>query len=395
MTSSPHVRVLAGALDRRAGSHVYHRELIARLHARGYRVSVVCTDSQDAQIPSGVDLLEIPRPQHRTRRVLWRAAAATEWWALSTGLAAASLSRPDVVIGGEHLFLRTHQRRFATVPWIYFPHSFTVDNEIDGYQLAPGDRQITLAVYRHIQRWALRSASCTVRFTRLGVEALKARYRVAVHARYVVNPVGIEIPGGASERQPFGDRPVRLLSMGGLIYRKGLDLAIEALSGLRDLHWTYDIVGGGDRRTALEALVHGAGLAGRVRFHGATPDPDDWYRRADLLLVPSRSESLGLVVLEAAARAVPSLAFRHDGVRYSNVNDEIIEDGVDGFLASDPGDMRRRLAQLLSAPEVLTEAGAAARRRVQAVNTWDAHLDRYDELLAQLMASGRESGQPR
>jgi glycosyltransferase involved in cell wall biosynthesis len=381
------VRVLAGALDRRAGSHVYHRELITRLHGRGYRVSTVCTDAQGAQLPAGVEVHEIPRPSHRTRRVVWRAAAATEWWTLAKGLRTATLPRPDVVLGGEHLFLQSHHRRFAGVPWLYFPHSLVVDNEIDGYQLAFGDRQITRAVYRHLQRWALGAATCTVRFTRLGVEALKTRYPFAARARFVVNPVGIEIPPEILPRHAFADRPVRLLSMGSLIHRKGLDLSIGALAGLTDARWTYDIVGSGELRADLESLVRTLGLSHRITFHGACADPHDWYQSADLLLVPSRSESLGLVVLEAAARQLPALAFRRDGARFFNVNDEIVDDGADGFLASDPDDLRKVLAGLLAAPDRLLDAGTAARRRVEAVNTWDAHLDRYDSLFEELLSS--------
>src|SRR5688572_24604816 len=106
-----HVRILAGRLDRDAGSHVYHQQLARRLTARGHRVSVVC-------FAGAVDVGEcdavyaLPRPQHARSRLRWRVAALTEWRALTAAVRRLELSRPDVVIGGEHLFLKGHCGKF-------------------------------------------------------------------------------------------------------------------------------------------------------------------------------------------------------------------------------------------------------------------------------------------
>src|SRR5215472_3549131 len=112
-----HVRILAGLLDRKAGSHVYHVDLATRLQARGHRVSVVCFRAE-AGLP--FETVEIPRPE--AWPFFWRVRSATDYIGVSRRLWQATLDRPDVTIGGEHLFLRAHARRFPG-PWIYLPHS--------------------------------------------------------------------------------------------------------------------------------------------------------------------------------------------------------------------------------------------------------------------------------
>ena len=60
----------------------------------------------------------------------------------------------DVVIGGEHLFLKEHCRRFPQTPWVYLPHSLLVDQEIRSYNLPPLMRWISTTLYVRLQRWA-------------------------------------------------------------------------------------------------------------------------------------------------------------------------------------------------------------------------------------------------
>lgn len=380
------VRILAGRLDRGAGSHVYHRELACRLASRGHRVSVACFGPAPGDL-DGIELFELPPADYSRTRGLWRLAAWSRHRYAARWLLGQALRPADVVIGGEHLFLKAHRRKFPRTPFVYLPHSLVVDQEIEGYGLPPVMQRVTSWVYRDIQRWALERADRTLRFTRRACDVLAGHYPGPVRPRFVVNPVGFDLPAG-SRAGASGEGP-RLLIVGRLVRRKGLDTALEALAGLRDLRWSLDVVGEGDLRGELEGRASDLGLAGRVRFRGFQPDPAEWYRRADLLLFPSRSESLGFVLLEAMGHGVPCLAIRADGVDYWNVSEEIIDDGRDGLLADGEADFGRRLGLALRDPGRLAPLGRAARRRVAERHTWDGHLARYESLFEELIAEAR------
>jgi D-inositol-3-phosphate glycosyltransferase len=106
----------------------------------------------------------------------------------------------------------------------------------------------------------------------------------------------------------------------------------------------------------------------------------DFYGAADAVLVPSRSESFGLVALEAQACGAPVVAAAVGGLRY------VVEDGRTGFVVDghDPGDHADRVLQILRDPDL--QAGLGARAARQALRfTWDATAGEvrsvYEELL--------------
>jgi glycosyltransferase involved in cell wall biosynthesis len=389
-----HVRILAGRVDRGAGSHVYHQEMVRRLAVRGHRVSLVCFEGTP-EVRDCAEVVEVRPARFDRWPWLWRYASALNHRRCGRGLLAAGLPPADVVIGGEHLFLRAHRRAFPATPWVYQPQSLLVRHEIESYGLPPAMERATLGLYERIQRWALGAAQRTCRFTRAACRALAEYYGDAARPRFVVNPQGIDLPERPSGRPDAG--PVRLLWVGQLIPRKRIDVALEAVAGLAGGDWVFDVVGDGASRRELEALAARRGVADRVRFHGFRPDPSPWYREADLLLFPSWLENYPVTMLEAMSFGVPCLAMRGDGVRYHNANEEMIDHGRDGFLADSDEDFARQLATLVGAPSRLRAAGEAARRRVAVSQTWDDHLDRYEELFEQFArerARGRSALRP-
>jgi D-inositol-3-phosphate glycosyltransferase len=144
------------------------------------------------------------------------------------------------------------------------------------------------------------------------------------------------VPGDrAAARRALGldaSAPV-LLVVGRIQPLKGADLAVRCLSEL-DPDVTLLVVGGpsgsdGESEVlGLHALVAELGLEERVRF--VPPQPHDrltaYYQAADVCLVPSRTESFGLVALEAAACGTPVVAADVGGLR------SVVDDGQTGFL---------------------------------------------------------------
>jgi glycosyltransferase involved in cell wall biosynthesis len=379
-------------VDRGAGSHVYHQELVRRLAARGHRVSLVCFDPQPA-VGDDIAVHGIPLPAQTSLPFLWRVSAVRNYRHCSKALARLALSPADVVIGGEHLFLKSHARRFPNTPWVYLAHSLVVDQEIRSYNLSRLMHWTTRALYVHLQKWALRRATRTMRFTRVACKALTQRYP-GIRPRFFINPMATEMPPLTA--RPPAAPPVRLLWVGQLIARKRIDMALDALARVAPAGWVFDVVGEGGARPELEQQAQRLGLADRVFFHGFQSDPSEWYRRADLLLFPSWLENFPVTMVEAMSHGVACLAMRGDGVRYHTANAEIVEHGRDGFLADSDADFGRVLAELVERPQQLRTAGDAARDTVKRLYTWDRHLDRLEQLFDELakpgVASARAGG---
>jgi rhamnosyl/mannosyltransferase len=119
-------------------------------------------------------------------------------------------------------------------------------------------------------------------------------------------------------------------------------------------------------------------LAGRVHFAGNVSDEDlpRYYRLADVHVLPStgRTEAFGLVVLEAAASGVPTIASALPGVR------TVVRDGETGIhvVPADAGSLRGALTTLFDRPDLRRRLGRAARARAVADFAWDPLIDRLE-----------------
>ena len=181
-------------------------------------------------------------------------------------------------------------------------------------------------------------------------------------------------------------RPV-LLFVGRIQPLKSADVAVKALHALDRPDAVLVIVGGasgadGDAEVEkLLALVDELGLGDRVRF--VPPQPhhllSSWYRAADVVLVPSRSESFGLVALEAAACGTPVVAAAVGGLL------TLVDHGHSGFLVEgrDPEVYAAYTAELLENDALAWEMGVTAAARSRRY-TWSLAAARLRRLYADL-----------
>jgi len=156
------------------------------------------------------------------------------------------------------------------------------------------------------------------------------------------------------------DTPV-LLFVGRIQPLKGPDVAVQTLAALGRPDAMLLIVGGasgieGDAEVdRLHDLIDELGVADQVRFVPAQPHHilSTYYRAADVVLVPSRSESFGLVALEASACGVPVVASGVGGLL------TLVDHGSSGFLVPDrdPEIFARHVRDLLDDPDAAAAMG--------------------------------------
>ena len=199
------------------------------------------------------------------------------------------------------------------VPTIVEEHIDITSHELNGiWRLL---RKITY-------RWAARIVVLTDR-TRAGLSSALQR-KTAV----IPNPV---LPARCGDRAVDEPSSRRVLAAGRLVPQKGFDLLIKAFSlcAESNAEWTLTIIGAGPLRGELESLSASFGLSGRVSFTGEVASIGDYFRQADLFVLPSRYEGFPMVLCEAMAHGLPVIATDcPTGPR------EIIRDGIDGVLVA-------------------------------------------------------------
>jgi D-inositol-3-phosphate glycosyltransferase len=168
------------------------------------------------------------------------------------------------------------------------------------------------------------------------------------------------------------DGPV-LLFVGRIQPLKGPDVAVRALAGLNRPDALLLLVGGAsgaagdDEMRLLRSLITELGVEGQVRFIEPQPHHilSTYYRAADVVIVPSRSESFGLVALEASACGIPVVAGGVGGLL------TLVDHGASGFLVPnrDPQLYAEHVAYILDNPEQAALMGHRGAARAQRY-TW-------------------------
>ena len=182
-------------------------------------------------------------------------------------------------------------------------------------------------------------------------------------------------PPAETARVTESDRPLALISVARLLERKGLHHLFEAIAKPTPLPVTLTVVGTGPYQPELERQVGELGLSDRVSFAGFVRHAQlaDMYRASDLFVLPSQTESFGLVFAEAMASGLPVLATQVGGIP------ELVRDGTDGLLVEParPDQLRGALERLLAGPEERLAMGRQARGRIEAHYSWRAIAERY------------------
>jgi glycosyltransferase involved in cell wall biosynthesis len=181
---------------------------------------------------------------------------------------------------------------------------------------------------------------------------------------------------------------LHILTVGRLVPLKGQGVLIRAVGELhrRGVPARLTIVGDGPERDSLETLSRKAGVADHVILLGAVGQDDIRrnYAHADVFCLPSFSEGLPVVVMEAMAMELPVVATGVAGVP------ELVEDGHSGLLVPPARVdlLADALEELASDPERRSAMGAAGRRKILAEFRLESSARQLGLLFAGLDGSG-------
>lgn len=296
----------------------------------------------------------------------------------------------------SHYWMSGWVGRLARERWgVPLVQTFHTLGKVKDGSRAPGDAPEP-AIRTTAEERLVQAADCIIAPT-VGEAAELASLYGARPDRVRILPPGVEsrifTPGDRGEARRalgFDRRPV-ILFVGRLQPLKAPDLALESLARLAarspDLDSRLVVVGGpsgrgGFRSDALRARAEQLGLADRLQVVSPVPQEElvDYYRAADVVLVPSRSESFGLVALEAASCGTPVVASDVGGLRTT------VRDGTTGFLVppGEPESFASALERLLVDRPLrrhMADAGPRFAQRFDWDRTAESLLALYEDLV--------------
>jgi glycogen synthase len=280
----------------------------------------------------------------------------------------------------------------TAVPIVYHIHS------VDRAEYEIGEEPNPWLAHSQAQEQAIDKADRLIALTRAEANLL-ARYYPSTRHKVRVAGNGIEDSAGA--RRSAFHKPQRpgalVLYSGRLVERKGVRELLaalpELLSGWPDVSIVF--VGGPPSLTGAEVAAQWLGpehatFAHRIHFTGWRPPAEvsKWYAAADILVVPSRYEPFGMVILEGMLHGLAVLAADVGGPS------EIIAHGRTGLLfpARDVQALRSGLSWLLAHPAARRGIGLSAAREIRERWLWENKvtemLSVYRELCGPLAKTG-------
>ncbi len=211
-----------------------------------------------------------------------------------------------------------------------------------------------------------------------------------------VIPYGVGLPVSAGgDREPLPSSPggdFSVLFVGRLVERKGVDILLRAaaqFSQSESARLGLVIVGDGPERHRLESLARELELDRWVEFKGRVGNAElqRCYRSARVFVLPAivdrrgDTEGLGVVLLEAMSYGIPVVASKTGGIT------DIVEDEINGLVVEpgDPAALAAALERLARDPALASRLGAAGRCTVESRFSWDAIVERWEQLYSGLL----------
>lgn len=246
-------------------------------------------------------------------------------------------------------------RHLTKLPWVAYVHGWTSEN-------------IKIELYNLIEKTIVRFADQIIPVS----ESLKSRLhlgrRGTEKAVVITNAADFVDTKQAftSQRERYGVQESEILVgvIGRLSPEKGHRFFIEAMKAVAAKYGNVKavFVGEGQERSALSEAIYKSGLEGRIVLAGFQQDVSSFYHACDIICLPSLSEGMPNVALEAMMFEKPVVAFSAGGIP------EVVDDGITGILVEpqNPVALAEAILDMIGGRYNMQEMGTAGRKRVEA-----------------------------
>ncbi len=231
-----------------------------------------------------------------------------------------------------------------------------------------------------LTRWVWRGAKISTVCSQ-GLLDLGRKHDTNYDFRLVPN--GVELSRFVPVERPRNPK-VKILFIGRLIARKGLQYVVQALPEIQRLTgipFEVEVVGTGAMRAQLDSMAEKLGVSHLIKYMGTiTYDKlHESYQGADIFVLTSESEGMPAVTLEAMGCGLPIVTTNVPG------NQEIVREGENGYLINvgDTEKLAQSLAKLIADDELRKKMGARSRQFVQAYE-WREIVKRYENILKEI-----------
>jgi D-inositol-3-phosphate glycosyltransferase len=381
------------------GMNVYVRELSAQVAKRGHRVDIFTrgTENGEQEIGSGARLVTLPAGSRVDVEKNKLAAYIPEFAVQVTSFATKNNLEYDLIHAHYWMsgLVGLELKAKWGIPIVMMFHTLglvknriTVLGEMESDERIRGERRV------------LAGADMVVAATPAELADLQWLYELP-SAKAAVIPPGVDLEqfkpmDKAKARDELGlpTEERQILFVGRIEALKGVDTLIRAANLLANTSKTpfrVQIIGGdveenleqlGSEMARLQELTRELGLQDRVHFLGSRRQRElpTYYAAADVVVMPSYSESFGMVALEAMACGRPVIASRVGGLAY------LVQDGVTGFHVQEGNaeEMASRLNDMLGDTETLERMGTAARKEAEKYS-WERAAGEIENLYTKLL----------
>jgi glycosyltransferase involved in cell wall biosynthesis len=340
-----------------AQSHV--RDLAPALMRRGFEV-VVLGGLGGALF----DQLEVQGVRcHKLEHLVHPIRLVSDWRAFGEIRAALKGLKPDLVATHSNKagLLGRLAARSLSIPAVHTSHGFL----FSGKKLNNSGR-----FYRVIEKIAARFCSAVIAVSE-SEYAYAADLNVIPREKLVVVHNGIPNLSDQFKANP-GREPARLIMVARFAEPKDHETLLRALGNLRDLNWSLQLVGDGDKKAAAEELAAKLGIADRVDFTGVREDVEALLAERSLFVLSTRREGFPISILEAMRAGLPVVAADCGGIG------EAVADGETGLLfpAGDVDVLKNCLEKLIKNLSLRQKMGQAGRERYLANFTLGQMVDK-------------------